>query len=127
MLEARRTLAGLVRAFGRSRIPLPALVAALGVLLVYGAPVILSGEATFLGYVRLDDTATWLGFVDQLFAHGRNLSSLSDQSTYWLLLNTNLTSAGYPAGAFMLWLRVYQPGTAILDGAYHVPPVVQGK
>jgi hypothetical protein len=32
-----------------------------------------------------------------------------------------------PAGAFMLWLRVYQPGTAILDGAYHVPPVVQVK
>jgi hypothetical protein len=30
-----------------------------------------------------------------------------------------------PAGAFMLWLRVYQPARAILDGAYHVPPVVQ--
>ncbi len=30
-----------------------------------------------------------------------------------------------PSGAFMLWLRVYQPGTAILQGAYHVPPVVQ--
>ncbi|MHB8420483.1 MAG: DUF1214 domain-containing protein [Myxococcales bacterium] len=30
-----------------------------------------------------------------------------------------------PAGTFMLWLRVYQPGTAILAGAYHVPPVVQ--
>ncbi len=32
-----------------------------------------------------------------------------------------------PAGAFMLWLRVYQPGTAILDGAYQVPPVVRVK
>lgn len=28
-----------------------------------------------------------------------------------------------PAGGFMLWLRVYQPGAAILDGAYTVPPV----
>jgi hypothetical protein len=121
-------LAGLVRAFRRSRVPLPALIAALGVLLVYGAPVILSGEATFLGYVRLDDTATWLGFVDQLFSHGRNLSSLSDKSTYWLLLNTNLTSAGYPAGAFMLpgighWITgidaawIFQPDLAVCAAA----------
>jgi hypothetical protein len=121
-------LAGLLRAFRRTRIPLAALVGALGVLLVYGAPVILSGEATFLGYVRLDDTATWLGFVDQFFTHGRNLSSLSDQSTYWLLLNTNLTSAGYPAGAFMLpgighWITgidpawIFQPDLAVCAAA----------
>ncbi len=30
-----------------------------------------------------------------------------------------------PSGSFMLWLRVYQPGAAILSGAYHVPPVVE--
>jgi hypothetical protein len=30
-----------------------------------------------------------------------------------------------PRGDFMLWLRVYQPGAAILSGAYHVPPVVK--
>src|SRR5205809_139125 len=28
-----------------------------------------------------------------------------------------------PAGDFMLWLRAYQPGAAILDGEYTVPPV----
>jgi len=28
-----------------------------------------------------------------------------------------------PSGSFKLWLRVYQPGSAILRGAYHVPPV----
>ena len=28
-----------------------------------------------------------------------------------------------PSGNFKLWLRVYQPGAAILSGAYHVPPV----
>jgi len=32
-----------------------------------------------------------------------------------------------PAGHFMLWLRVYQPGAAILNGAYRVPPVVEVK
>jgi hypothetical protein len=30
-----------------------------------------------------------------------------------------------PSGDFMLWLRAYQPGAAILRGAYHVPPVVE--
>jgi len=30
-----------------------------------------------------------------------------------------------PAGGFMLWLRVYQPGAAVLSGAYRVPPVVE--
>jgi hypothetical protein len=32
-----------------------------------------------------------------------------------------------PAGKFILWLRVYMPGTAILDGEYEVPPVVKVK
>jgi hypothetical protein len=30
-----------------------------------------------------------------------------------------------PAGNFILWLRVYLPGQAILDGKYKVPPVVK--
>ena len=30
-----------------------------------------------------------------------------------------------PAGDFMLWLRAYQPGAAILDGEYTVPPVME--
>jgi len=32
-----------------------------------------------------------------------------------------------PTGKFILWLRVYMPGTAILDGEYEVPPVVEVK
>jgi hypothetical protein len=30
-----------------------------------------------------------------------------------------------PTGKFILWLRVYVPGQAILDGTYNVPPVVK--
>jgi hypothetical protein len=30
-----------------------------------------------------------------------------------------------PSGSFILWLRVYMPGKAILEGQYKVPPVVQ--
>lgn len=29
-----------------------------------------------------------------------------------------------PPGPFILWLRVYEPGAAILNGSYRVPPVV---
>jgi hypothetical protein len=32
-----------------------------------------------------------------------------------------------PSGSFMLWLRVYQPGEAILNGTYRLPPVVEVK
>jgi Uncharacterized conserved protein len=32
-----------------------------------------------------------------------------------------------PAGNFILWMRVYLPGQAILDGKYKVPPVVKVK
>jgi len=32
-----------------------------------------------------------------------------------------------PGGKFILWLRVYVPGAAILDGKYKVPPVVEVK
>jgi hypothetical protein len=32
-----------------------------------------------------------------------------------------------PAGKFILWLRAYQPASAILNGEYHVPCVVETK
>jgi hypothetical protein len=32
-----------------------------------------------------------------------------------------------PTDNFILWLRVYLPGQAILDGEYKVPPVVQSS
>jgi hypothetical protein len=32
-----------------------------------------------------------------------------------------------PSGTFILWLRVYVPGAAILDGTYEVPPIVEVK
>jgi hypothetical protein len=76
-----------------------ALAAALGVFLVYGAPVIFSGHPTFTGYIKLDDTATWMAFVDRVMDHGRDLSSL-EPSSYERTLWVNLP-AGYPVGAFL--------------------------
>jgi hypothetical protein len=83
------------------RLDLLAAAAAVGVLLVYGAPVILSGDPTFAGFIKLDDTATWLALADQAMAHGHDLSSV-DPSTYRATLDFNLAD-GYPVGAFIPW------------------------
>ncbi len=76
-----------------------ALLAALGVLLVYGAPVLASGQATFTGYIKLDDTATWFNVIDNVMGHGRSVAYLPP-STY--RLNFGLVNPAYPLGAFML-------------------------
>ncbi|MDQ2700751.1 MAG: hypothetical protein M3Y23_05420, partial [Actinomycetota bacterium] len=76
----------------------PAL-AATGVYLVFMAPVIASGEATFLGYVKLDDTSTWLAFTDHVLTHGHSVAGLAP-SSYEATVQINL-SAGYPLGAFI--------------------------
>ena len=74
-------------------------LAAAGVLFVYGAPVILSGEATFTGYIKLDDTSTWLAFADHVLTYGHSVAGLSP-SSYEAVVQINL-SAGYPVGAFI--------------------------
>jgi hypothetical protein len=77
-----------------------AALAALGTLLVYGAPVLLSGKATFTGVIKLDDTSTWLNIVDSVMAHGRSLASLPE-STFRLVYEGDV-GPSYPLGAFML-------------------------
>ncbi len=78
--------------------PWPALVA-LAVFAVFAAPVVLSGEATFAGYIKLDDTATWFAITDRLMEHGRDLSGLPP-SSYEATLDFNL-AGWYPVGAFI--------------------------
>lgn len=73
--------------------------AGLAVYAVYAAPVLLSGEPTFAGYIKLDDTATWFAFTDRVMEHGRSLDGLPP-STYEATLAANLDK-GYPVGAFL--------------------------
>ncbi len=95
---------GLVRALiTRSEWPVPdwSVYAAIGVLLAYGAPVLATGTTTFTGFIKLDDTSTWLGITDHLFSAGRSTAGLH-ASTFKLLLDTNLGTSAYPVGGFML-------------------------
>ncbi len=84
---------------GRRR-PDPWLIAAaVVVFLAYGAPIVLSGDPTLAGFLRLDDTATWLALTDRIMEHGHSLDGLAP-STYEATLAFNLGD-GYPVGAFV--------------------------
>jgi len=72
---------------------------ALVAYLVVAAPVLSSGEPTFTGYVKLDDTATFLALTDRVLEHGRNLDGLAP-SSYEATLAVNLAQ-GYPTGALL--------------------------
>ncbi|MGI9021067.1 MAG: hypothetical protein ACR2G3_10195 [Solirubrobacterales bacterium] len=76
-----------------------AVAASVAVLAVYAAPIVLSGEATFAGFIKLDDTATWMAFTDRLMEHGRDLDGLAP-SSYEATLAFNLAD-GYPVGVFV--------------------------
>jgi hypothetical protein len=73
--------------------------AAVGVFAVFAAPIVLSGRATFGGYIKLDDTATYLAMTDRVMEHGRSLAGLAP-STYEATLATTL-AIGYPTGSLM--------------------------
>jgi hypothetical protein len=76
-----------------------ALVCTVGVFAVFAAPVVLSGEATFAGYAKLDDTAAWFGVTDRVMEHGRSLTGLAP-SSYHAVLDEYI-GTGYPVGAFV--------------------------
>jgi hypothetical protein len=93
-------VAGLVIARRRARRVFgPWLIAALVVYLVYGLPVLASGANTFTGYMKLDDTASWLALVDYVMSHGRDVHGLAP-SSYEAVVSLYL-AGGYPLGGFL--------------------------
>ena len=77
-----------------------ALGCGVGVFAVYAAPIVLSGQATFAGYITLDDTSSWFALTDRAMEHGRSVAGLAP-STYQQVLTDLLHTSGYPLGAFM--------------------------
>ena len=100
-------LAGFVVGRARLRRPEPwALGAAALAFAVYAAPVVLSGGVSWTGFIRLDDTSTFLAMIDRLMEHGRDLSGMAP-STYRETLRATI-DGGYPVGS-LLPLGVAQP------------------
>lgn len=95
-------LASIGLAFSRPwrwRLPGPALLTGVIVFAAYAAPVVMSGTATWTGYIKLDDTATWLALIDRTLAHGHSLAGLPP-STYRAALQDYLIT-GYPVASFL--------------------------
>src|SRR5262249_3003405 len=67
--------------------------------LAFAAPVLGIWRRTFAGYIKLDDTATYLAMLDRYLDHGYNVAGL-EPSTYSRTLGTSL-STGYPMGSLM--------------------------
>ncbi len=70
-----------------------------GAFAVFAAPFVLSGMATFGGYIKLDDTATYLAMLDRAMRHGYDVGGLPP-STYQATLATSL-AYGYPLGSLV--------------------------
>jgi hypothetical protein len=115
--------AGLVTGLPRRRPHPYAPAAAVVAFLAVAAPVLLSGAATVVGYIELDDTATFLAIGDRVLDHGRSLAGLAP-SSYEATLDSYLAH-GYPVGSILplaigheltgqdvAWL--YQPYLALL-------------
>src|SRR5579864_1153400 len=96
----------LARPFTVRRSAWLALIPAVAVYLVYLAPVLASGEPTFTGFIKLDDTATWMGMTDQVLKTGHAIGSLPP-STYEAMLGAYLTG-GEPVGSMLPWGIAHQ-------------------
>src|SRR4051794_32529973 len=73
--------------------------AAAGVYFVFAAPVVLVG-ATFAGYIRLDDTATFMSMLDRALTNGYGAAGLAP-STYKATLLNEGYKYGYPLGSML--------------------------
>ncbi len=90
---------GLAWPFKRPRLDGWAAGAAAVTYAIFAAPAVLLGRTTFAGYIKLDDTATYLAMLDRYLGHGYNVAGLPP-STYEATLATTL-ARGYPMGSLM--------------------------
>lgn len=74
-------------------------VAATLVFAAFAAPIVMSGSATYAGFLTLDDSATLFAMTDRMLEHGRTLDGLPP-STYEATLATSLM-VGYPMGSLL--------------------------
>lgn len=84
--------------------------------LLFAAPVMMTGAAGWAGWVKLDDGASFLAFVDRLSQAGR-AGIATPSSTYDLIANSVVT---YPIGSFGPVGSV--PAITGIDPAWYLQP-----
>lgn len=96
------------------------LLAAVGIFAIFGAPVILSGNPTFAGYLALGDTSHQLSLADLLAQHGFTFDPVIDGANRRSLIAYVLS--GYPV-AGQAALGVTAP-LGLLDLAWLYQPLL---
>ncbi len=76
-----------------------AIAVAVAVFLLYASPFLVLGEATLAGYIKLDDTATWLAIADHVFEFGRGVGGLAPSTHQQVLVD--YLGGSYPIGGFV--------------------------
>jgi hypothetical protein len=69
------------------------------VFLLFALPFLVIGEATWAGFIKLDDTATWMALTDHVFEHGRALGDLPPSTHNQVLID--YLGGTYPIGGFV--------------------------
>lgn len=85
-------------AVGRRRVSAGSVAVVVAVYALFAWPSLLSGQASVAGYIKLDDSAIWLGLVAHLMEHGRDIAGVAP-STFRRDLELWL-DLGYPVGTF---------------------------
>ena len=69
------------------------------VFLLFASPFLVAGEATWAGYIKLDDTATWMALTDHVFEYGRGVGDLPASTHEQVLVD--YLGGTYPIGGFV--------------------------
>jgi hypothetical protein len=70
-----------------------------GVFLLFASPFLVSGEASWAGFIKLDDTATWMALTDHVFEYGRGVGNLPPSTHHQVIVD--YLGGSYPIGGFV--------------------------
>jgi hypothetical protein len=70
-----------------------------GVYLVFALPSLLTGQGLVTGFIKLDDSATWIGLADHALRHGRDVSGTGTGTTRQVF--AEYLTGGYPLGSLL--------------------------
>lgn len=100
---------------------------ALAVFALFALPFVVHGDPTWAGYVKLDDSGTFMALSDHVFEHGRGVGQMP-LSTHFRTVQENL-GGSYPIGSFVPFALmamitgqdvafVFQPSMAFAAAAF---------
>ncbi len=96
------------------------------VFAVFAAPFVVLGDATWSGFIKLDDTATFMGLIDHTFEFGRGVGGLAPSTHEAMIVDLG---GNYPIGsitpaAVTSRLLAQDPAWTLMPSLAVAPPVM---